>query len=815
MDYFIDVIVPLSVANTFTYSVSEAEFNFIEKGMRVAVPFGKTSVYTGIVLNKHHQSPVLYQAKDIFTIIDEYPVVTDKQLQFWQWIAMYYMCTLGDVYKAALPSALLLESETILSYNKNMVVDLATLSDDEYLLVEAFENQPILRFEEIQKILNKKKVFDIVDGLIKKEIIFLNEHLQEVYKPKLVKYVRLNEEYQEEEKFNQLQLELKSDKQRGLILKYFQLSRGNVLVELKTLLKEAAVSSAVFATLEKKGYFETYALAKDRIQFDAAFKDEVVFSEDQDKTHQTIKEHFTTFDVSLLKGVTGSGKTEIYIQLIKECLQNGKQLLFLVPEIGLTTQLVQRLTHYFGNKVAVYNSKYSENERVEVYNHVLNMHENAQIVIGSRSSIFLPFKNLGLIIVDEEHEATYKQIDPAPRFHARDAVVVLAKMHEAKVLLGSATPSLESYYNAYQGKYGYVELNKRFGNIQLPEIVLVDLKEARKRKEINGFFSVKLIDAINEALFNGEQVLLFQNRRGYSPVLECLTCGNVPHCTMCDVSLTYYKHQNHLKCHYCGYTMAMPNKCHACHSPDISAKGLGTEQIEDALNHLFPNKKIARMDQDTTRGKFAFEKLFDSFKNGEIDIMVGTQMLAKGLDFDNVSLVGIMNADSMLSFPDFRAHERAFQLMLQVAGRAGRKTKQGKVLIQTYNPYHNTIQQVTRNDYHGMFKEQMYERLNFKYPPFYRLIKVQLKHVSFEKVEQASQWLAQHLRSNVVDVLVLGPQAPSINRIRNQYIQVILIKLPINKSAQALKSSIQKSIHSLESIGAYRAVKTTISVDFY
>lgn len=815
MDYFIDVIVPLSVANTFTYSVSEAEFNFIKEGMRVAVPFGKTSVYTGIVRNKHHQNPLLYQAKDIFTIIDEHPVVSEKQLQFWQWISLYYMCTLGEVYKAALPSALLLESETILSYNKNVVVDLATLSDDEYLLVEAFENQPILRFEEIQKILNKKKVFDVVDGLIKKEIIFLNEHLQEVYKPKLVKYVRLNELYQTQENFDKLQTELKSDKQRTLILKYFQLSRGNVLVELKNLLKEAEVSSAVFATLEKKGYFETFTLAQDRVQFNNAFKEEIIFSDDQEKVYATIKDHFNTFDVSLLKGVTGSGKTEIYIQFIKDILKEGKQLLFLVPEIGLTTQLVQRLTHYFGNQIAVYNSKYSENEKVEVYNHVLNNHENAQIVIGSRSSIFLPFQNLGLIIVDEEHEATYKQIDPAPRFHARDAAVVLAKMHQAKVLLGSATPSLESYYNAYQGKYGYVELNKRYGNIQLPEIVLVDLKEARKRKEISGFFSIKLIDAINDALYNGEQVLLFQNRRGYSPVLECLTCGHVPHCTMCDVSLTYYKHQNHLKCHYCGYTMAMPTKCHACHSPEISAKGLGTEQIEDALNVLFPNKKIARMDQDTTRGKFAFEKLFDSFKNGEIDIMVGTQMLAKGLDFDNVSLVGIMNADSMLSFPDFRAHERAFQLMLQVAGRAGRKTKQGKVLIQTYNPYHNTIQQVTRNDFQGMFKEQMYERLNFKYPPFYRLIKVQLKHVNYEKVEQASKWLAQHLRTNVTDVLVLGPQAPSINRIRNQYIQVILIKLPINISAQILKNSIQKSIHSLESIGAYRAVKTTISVDFY
>lgn len=516
-----------------------------------------------------------------------------------------------------------------------------------------------------------------------------------------------------------------------------------------------------------------------------------------------------------MNAVTGAGKTEIYIKLIQGCIEKNQQALFLVPEIGLTTQLVQRLTAYFGNKIAVYNSKYSENERVEVYQHVLNNAENAQVVIGSRSSIFLPFKNLQLIIVDEEHEASYKQVDPAPRFHARDAAIVLAKMFNAKVLLGSATPSLESYYNSYQQKYGYVELNQRFTNVQLPEIVLVDLKEARKKKEVNGIFSVKLIDAITEAFYNGEQVLLFQNRRGYSPVLECLTCGNVPHCTSCDVSLTYYKRQNYLKCHYCGYTMAMPTKCHSCHSTELTTKGLGTEQIEDALRSIFPNKRIARMDQDTTRGKFAFERLIDAFKNQEIDVMVGTQMLAKGLDFDNVSLVGIMNADSMLTFPDFRAYERAYQLMTQVAGRAGRKNKQGKVLIQTYNPYHNTIQQVTQNDYKGMFKEQMYERLNFKYPPFYRLIRLQMKHADFNKVKEASNWLTSNMRNNINEILVLGPQEPSINRIRNQYIQIVLIKLPLNKPVNVLKTAIQKSINSLETIGMYKGVKTTISVDFY
>lgn len=816
MEYFIDVIVPIAVTTTFTYRVSQAEYTFLQQGMRVAVPFGKRLVYTALVLNKHSQKPQVYEPKDIHTIIDEQPIVTKIQIDFWQWIAQYYMCSLGEVYKAALPNAFLLESETILSFNRDLVVDLRSLTDDEFLLYEAFEQQPILRFDEVQNILNKKKVFGVIDELLKKNIIYLNQHIHEKYKPKLVKYVALHDNFKEEKNLiNLLDNELKTEKQRALVLKYFQLQTKNTPIELKELLKEAEVSTSIFNNLEKKEIFTVYTLAEDRVQFSDAFLNDIQFTEAQTTTIQSLKNQFEKYDVTLLNAVTGAGKTEIYIKLIQECIEKNQQALFLVPEIGLTTQLVQRLTAYFGNKVAVYNSKYSENERVEVYQHVLNHTEKAQVVIGSRSSIFLPFKNLRLIIVDEEHEASYKQVDPAPRFHTRDTAIVLAKMFHAKVLLGSATPSLESYYNSYQQKYGYVELTQRFTNVQLPEIVLVDLKEARRKKEVNGIFSIKLIDAITEALYNGEQVLLFQNRRGYSPVLECLTCGNVPHCTSCDVSLTYYKRQNYLKCHYCGYTMAMPTKCHSCHSTELTTKGLGTEQIEDALRSIFPNKRIARMDQDTTRGKFAFERLIDAFKNREIDIMVGTQMLAKGLDFDNVTLVGIMNADSMLTFPDFRAYERAYQLMTQVAGRAGRKNKQGKVLIQTYNPYHNTIQQVTQNDYKGMFKEQMYERLNFKYPPFYRLIRLQLKHTDYNKVKEASNWLATNMRNNIADVLVLGPQEPSINRIRNQYIQIVLIKLPLNKPVNVLKTAIQKSINSLETIGMYKGVKTTISVDFY
>lgn len=816
MDFFIDVIVPLSITTHFTYKVSPAEYQFLQLGMRVAVPFGKHKVYTAIVLTKHMRNPNVYEAKEILSIIDEAPIVTQIQIDFWQWISQYYMCTLGEVYKAALPSALLLESETILSFNHELVVDLSLLSDDEFLLYQAFEQQPILRFDEVQQILNRKTVFTVIDALLKKNILFLNQHLNEKYKPKLVKYVGLHDTYETEASLKHLlDHELRSDKQRALVLKYFQLKTFNKPVALKDLLSEAEVSAAIFKNLENKLIFQTYFIAEDRVQFNDAVLNDIQFTEDQAQVITSIKKQFKSCNTILLNAVTGSGKTEIYIDLIKECIKNNQQVLFLVPEIGLTTQLVQRLTAYFGNKVAVYNSKYSENERVEVYQHVLNNSENAQIIIGSRASVFLPFKNLGLLIVDEEHETSYKQVDPAPRYHARDAAIVLAKMFKANVLLGSATPSLESYYNAYQEKYGYAQLLKRYHNAQLPEIVLVDLKEAYKKKEINGFFSIKLIDAINEALYKGEQVLLFQNRRGFSPVLECLTCGHVPHCTSCDVSLTYYKRQNYLKCHYCGYTMAMPVKCHSCHSTDLTTKGIGTEQIEEALKQLFPTKNIARMDQDTTRRKFAFEQLLDGFKNKEIDVMVGTQMLAKGLDFDNVSLVGIINADNLLSLPDFRAHERAYQLMTQVAGRAGRKSKQGKVIIQTYNPYHNTIQHVTRYDYKAMFKEQMYERLNFKYPPFYRLIRIQLKHSNYTKAQDAARWLATNLRTTVNGILVLGPEEPSVNRIRNQYLQVILIKLPINKSANTLKLAIRKSVNSLESISSYRAVRTTINVDFY
>ena len=548
--------------------------------------------------------------------------------------------------------------------------------------------------------------------------------------------------------------------------------------------------------------------------FDQATDSQFTLSAPQQKAYESIQQNLNHFEVNLLHGITASGKTEIYIKLLEYYVQQGKQVLFLLPEIALTTQLVQRLTAYFGNEVAVFHSKYTNNERIEVWNQVLEQSPKAKVVIGVRSALFLPFSNLGCIIVDEEHEPTYKQNDPAPRYHARDAAIVLAKQHQAKVLLGSATPSLETYYNVQTKKYGLTELNVRYGKVVLPEIFLIDIKDKYFRKKMTGHFSDELIEAIAETVTKGEQVILFQNRRGFSPYVECMTCGHVPHCPSCDVSLTYYKFKNQLRCHYCGYSMANPTHCHSCQSVDLTTKGFGTEQIEMELKTLFPEKNIGRMDQDTTRGKFGFEKIIDAFKNREVDILVGTQMLAKGLDFDNVTLVGILNADNLLNQPNFRAYERAFQMMTQVSGRAGRSEKSGKVLIQTFNPLHNTIQQVLGTDYLSMYKEQLYERQNFKYPPFYRLIKLTLKHRDFDKLKEGALWLYTVLAKSM-PYPVLGPEEPAINRIRNEYIRTIMVKIPAQSNLGQAKTIVNKTRNSFEAIPQYRAIKMTINVDVY
>lgn len=816
MNYFIEVIVPLSLPKTFTYKVSEAEYYFIKKGMRIAVPFGKNKVYTALVIDLHQNPPTLYEAKEIHQILDEKPIVNELQINHWFWIASYYMCNIGDVYRGALPSALVLESETIITLQTSTVVDETELSDDEFLIYEALQHQSSLKIQNIVAILNKKTVFPVIQKLLHKNIISLQEEIQEEYKPKLVKYIRLHQDYQEENKLVELLDNLKSDKRKNLVLQYFQLhAQQKNPISIKQLTETASASSSIVKALVEKNIFEEYHIQEDRVNFDKnKTENQLSLSDTQQTAFDEIEKAFTEKDICLLHGVTSSGKTEIYTKLIEHYIKEGKQVLYLLPEIALTTQLVSRLTQYFGNKVAVFHSKYNNNERVEVWQNVLQNSEKAQIVIGARSALFLPFSNLGLIIVDEEHEATFKQHDPAPRYHARDSAIVLANSHQSKVLLGSATPSIETYYNATSGKYGLVSLKERFGNVQMPEIELVDLKDSYFRKKMKGHFSLTLIEQITEAFSNGEQVILFQNRRGFSPVIECLTCGHVPQCPQCDVSLTFHKFKNQLRCHYCGHSIAKPTNCHACSSVDLETKGFGTEQIELELAELFPTKNIKRMDQDTTRGKYSFEKIIDGFKNREIDVLVGTQMLAKGLDFDNVSLVGVMNADNMLYHPDFRAFERSYQMLTQVSGRSGRSEKRGKVVIQTYNPLHNIIQQVTNNDYEGMFKEQLYERQIYKYPPFFRLIRLTLKHRDFEKLKEGSMWLYQVLQQSL-SIPVLGPEEPAISRIRNEYIRTIMVKIPSNTNLQTTKKTIQKVLNSFDMVSQYRTIKVTVNVDFY
>lgn len=814
--FYIEVVLPLALPRTFTYQVTEDEFHFLQPGMRVVVPFGKSKMYTSLVLDLHQNPPQLYEAKEIHQILDDQPIVNAFQLKHWQWIADYYMCSLGDVYRGAMPSAFLLESETILNFKKETAVDTSELSDDEYLIYEALQHQSSIKLQEAAAILNKKRVFPVIQKLLQKEVLHLHEEVQEIYKPKLVKYIRLTEEYTQQEQLMGLLELLKSSKQKDAVLMYFQLqARDRKPIAVKTLKEASGVTDAVLKALVDKAIFETYLIQEDRVNFESQFEEyEIALSETQEAAFSTINHDFLSKEVVLLHGITGSGKTEIYIKLIEDTIAKGKQVLYLLPEIALTTQLVSRLTKYFGNKVSVFHSKYSNNERVEVWHRVLTQSEGAQIVIGARSALFLPFTNLGLILVDEEHEQTFKQFDPAPRYHARDAAIVLAHAHQAKTLLGSATPSLETYFNAKNGKYGLITLSERFGKTPLPTVELVDLKEAYFKKRMNGHFSLHLIDAISEALALNEQVILFQNRRGFAPVMECMTCGHIPQCTNCNVSLTYHKFKSQLRCHYCGYSIAKPNSCHACSSTDLSTKGFGTEQIELELASLFPERNIKRMDQDTTRGKYSFVKLIDSFKNREIDILVGTQMLAKGLDFDNVSLVGILNADTMLYHPDFRAFERSFQMMTQVAGRAGRSEKQGKVIIQTYNPMHNTIQQVTHNSYTEMFKEQLYDRKIYQYPPYFRLIRLTLKHRDFGKLKEGSLWLYQVLKQQIASP-VLGPEEPAINKIRNEYIRTILIKIPAQQPLTGTKKTIQKILDSFDSVAQYRSVKVTVNVDFY
>lgn len=819
---FTDVILPLALPRAFTYRVPHEWSELIAVGQRVIVQFGKgKKQYSAIVAKIHTIPPKSYQAKYIESILDENPIVQPTQLEFWKWISEYYMSNLGDVMNAALPGGLRLASETriLLHPEYREIVD--DLSDEEYLVVEALEVRSVLNLTEISEILNIKNIHPKIKNLIEKKAVMVEEEIKQRFKPKMVDYVSLTERAQDEGKLKEIFEELENaPRQLEALMTFIQMNQlySSRPKEVKKLALQKLINatSSLINELVKKDVFEIYQHEAGRLQMGKATSKQKKLSDSQLKAFNCIKTHFKEKSVVLLHGVTSSGKTELYIRLIQEAIDQGKQVLYLLPEIALTTQIVQRLQAIFGEKVGVYHSRFNENERVEVWNQVLKFkareYEEFQIILGARSALFLPFHQLGLVIVDEEHESTFKQYDPSPRYQARDAAIFLAQMQNAKVLLGSATPSIESYYNAKQGKYGLVELNKRHGNIQLPEILVADIKEATKRKKMKSHFSPELLSMMEKCLEEEKQIILFQNRRGYSPILLCETCGNAPQCLNCDVSMTYHKFKTELNCHYCGSHTKVPNRCPSCGANDLKVKGFGTEKIEEELAIYLPKAKIARMDLDTTRAKKAYHQIISAFEAKEVDVLVGTQMVTKGLNFEDVGLVGVLNADNMLYFPDFRAFERSYQLMSQVSGRAGRKGKRGKVLIQTYNPEHQIIRQVIDHDYQGMFKNEILERRNFHYPPFYWLIKITLRHRDKNVLFKAAHRMAEQLKEKFGN-RILGPEEPSISRIRNFYHQQIIIKIEKSASQRKSKEMLGELVTSYSSQKDHKSIRIGIDVD--
>jgi primosomal protein N' (replication factor Y) len=810
---FIDVIVPLPINQTFTYRVREAEAAFLRPGMRVVVPFGRNKLRTALVYGVGAQEAPDYQTKEIDQILDERPIVTPMQLSFWQWMARYYMCTLGEVMKAALPGAMLLESETFIASLNPDPDSWENLSDAEFLIMEALSAQPRLSIDEVRSILSRSSVMGVVYALIDRGLIEVQEQLDDKYKPLMRRFVRLNPDILDDSSLKLILEGLsRAPKQRELMLHLLSKPHTEEIQQTQ-LLKAAQATSSILNALIEKHWVLAEEHAVDRLlPHDGPTEVLSELSPAQKQAFNQVNTYFDQGNVCLLHGITSSGKTRVYMHLMQRFITGGKQVLFIVPEIALTTQLIMRLQRFYGPQVGVYHSRQTAAERVELFQKVKQGDPSVQIVVGARSAVFLPFKDLGLVVLDECHEPSLKQHSPAPRYHGRDAAIMLAHLNGAKVLLGSATPSLETYYNAQQKKFGLVSLNERFGGATLPTIELVDLAEQYRKKLMRQHFSAPLITAIKETLSRGEQVVLFQNRRGFSAMIECLTCGHIPQCPDCDVSLTYHSHQEVLRCHYCGHQQGVPQTCMACGGPQLDRIGLGTQQIEQSIQSLFPEARLARMDQDTTKGKYAFTQLIDRMNQGEIDILVGTQMLAKGLDFDRVSLVGILNADQLMNFPDFRAQERAYQLMSQVSGRAGRRGIQGRVIIQTYTPGHQLLQQVVAGDYKSMYDQQKQQREQFQYPPYCKLIRVTIKHRDINLSQAAAIWLFKVIEQKMGS-LVLGPVAPPVSRIRNQYIQQLLIKVPQQQSLSKTKGFVTKVWQRFIAQKEFARVSVSFDVD--
>ncbi len=820
---FADLILPIPVPRLFTYRVPRGMADLLRIGARVIVPFGKRNsrVLTAIVAKLHNSPPTAYQARYISEVLDEYPLVTGYQLELFRWMAEYYMCTIGEVMNIALPSGLKISSQSKVQYNPDFDYP-ELLTDFEAVLLAELKKQPALSYDELGRLAGEgTNVPALIKSLVGKQAVIVFEEVKEKYIPKMVRKIRLHRNYEEREQLLVLLQRLeKLPKQQEVVMRYLShipMQRSPELNQKgldKTILnQDDELSQSSLATLVKNQVFETFEVIQPRFADAHVPQAEIRLTEHQQRASDTIMAQFESRNVVLLHGITGSGKTEVYINLIQQALSGGSQVLYLLPEIALTTQIVVRLQRVFGDKMGIYHSKFSDNERVEVWKGVVS--GRYQFVVGVRSSVFLPFDNLGLLIVDEEHETSYKQHDPAPRYHARDVAIMLAHWQQAKVLLGSATPALETYYQARQGRYGLVELFNRFGNATLPDIRLVDTKREKQQKSMKQEFSSVLLESLGQNMERREQSILFQNRRGYSPYMQCEDCDWTAECDNCAVSLTYHQRDAELRCHYCGHKEPVPRTCPACGSTKVKTIGFGTEKLEDQLQIFFPDSKILRMDLDTTRAKNAYQQIIQEFETGNIDILVGTQMITKGLDFDNVSLVGIFDADRLIRFPDFRATERSFQMLTQVSGRAGRRAgRQGTVLIQTANPQQSILQRIIQNDYIGLYEEEIQERQNFNYPPFSRLIKLTIRHTDKRISQQAADRLATELTDALGSSRVLGPEEPLIERIRNQFLYDILIKLERDKvNVKAVKAFIQERINNILTDKGLRQVSIVTDVD--
>ncbi|MBR3434131.1 MAG: primosomal protein N' [Bacteroidaceae bacterium] len=823
MAQFADVILPLPLEGIFTYRLPAAFAGLVQVGCRIIVPFGTTKFYSAIVV-RLHDTPPSYNTKEATELLDSSPVVTPAQLKLWAWIADYYLCTIGDVYKAALPSGMKLESESCVMYNEEFIAD-DSLNPAEEKIIRELEEETTQTLSALQKRTGIRNILPVIKRLLERDAIHIREEVKRTYKPRFATYIKITEPYFSEEKLNETLSGLKrSAKQTEVLTCYASLSGLSAALALQNrqLLREitrqelteyASCTPGVLKALCQKGILELYQKPVGRISVQNMPAELIMhpLSEDQLRAANQIKETWRHQDVCLLHGVTSSGKTEVYIHLIKEVIEEGKQVLFMLPEIVLTAQLTDRLKKVFGDRLGVYHSRYPDGERVEVYQKMLS-DTPYDIIVGVRSSVFLPFRNLGLIIIDEEHETSFKQQDPAPRYQARNVALVMARAAGAKTLLGSATPSLESYFNAETGKYGLVQLNKRYGNVLLPQIEVVDMRETARKKMMNGPFTPQLTERIREALQHGKQVILFQNRRGYAPMMECRTCGWVPRCQKCDVSLTLHRNMRQLTCHYCGASYPIPPKCPNCGEQNLTGKGYGTERIEDCLQKVFPTARIARMDLDTTRSRQRYEQIIDDFQHFRTDILVGTQMVTKGLDFEKVSVVGILNAGTMLSQPDFRSYEHAFQMMEQVAGRAGRKNEQGYVVLQTQDTEASAIRQVVNHDYTAMYREQLEERSLFNYPPYCRLIYVYMKHRDERVLDSLSRDYA-NLLLKIFGQRILGPDTPPIAKVQMMFIRKIIIKIELTASMAEARKRLREIQKYITTLPQYKSALIYYDVD--